>query len=221
MTKEELSLAMSYIDDAYINEAYEKKGRSRSFFIKFTALAASLLLVVGLSIPLIPMLIKGGVGGDSNANDSAEGENSGSNDENSEASDIIHTPGRIIYGTGGNIEYISFEENKVNLHYFKSNVGYTHFYLNCFVEKEGVLKRYVVTSDAFYNYSAIGYDGLLLDKINIYINGEPSADGYLPLEIGEYDITLDLTELLTIDGIVLDDKLLIAGFGYFAINQLQ
>ena len=42
MTKEELSLAISYIDDALISEAYEKKTKGRSFYVKFAALAASL-----------------------------------------------------------------------------------------------------------------------------------------------------------------------------------
>lgn len=214
MTKEELSLAISYIDDAFISEAYEKRGRSRSFYIKIGALAASLLLVIGLSFPLVSLLINGGVGGDFDMNGSIE-------DGISQQPDIIYTPGNIIEGTDGKIEYISLSENKITLRYEKTDVGYTHLYLDSVININGEEKRYAVTSDAFFDYEKYGYNGILLDKINIYINGELANDGYLPLEIGEYDITLDLTELLTIDGIVLDDMLLIAGFGYFAINQLQ
>ena len=83
---------------------------------------------------------------------------------------------------------------------------------------EGEEKRYCATSDAFYDFGADGYDEILLDKIKIYVNGELSNDGSLPTEIGEYYITLDLTELCAIYGIELDDKLLISGFGYFRIK---
>lgn len=211
MTKEEISLAMSYIDDAYINEAYEKKGRSRSFFIKFTALAASLLLVVGLSFPLISLLIMGGVGGDAGMDDSMD-------HENSQAPDIIYGLGNTAEGVSGKIEYISRKGNEISLRYEKTRAGYTHLYLDCLVNADGEEKRYCATSDAFYDFGADGYDGILLDKIKIYVNGELSNDGYLPTEIGEYYITLDLTELCAIYEIELDDKLLISGFGYFRIK---
>ena len=211
MTKEELVLAMSYIDDTYISEAYEKNSKSHSFFIKFAALAASVLLIVGLSIPLIPILMMGGVGGDFDKNDAIE-------NEHTEAPDKIYAPDSIAEGAIGKIEYISLTGNEITLRYEKKRAGYTHLYLDCLFEADGEKKRYAVTSDAFYNYEADGYDGILLDKIKIYVNGELSEDGYLPTEIGEYDITLDLTELCVIYGIELDDKLLISGFGYFRIK---
>ena len=219
MTKEELSLAISYIDDALISEAYEKKTKGRSFYVKFAALAASLFLVVGLSIPLIPMLMRGGVGGDAGENDALEGENDGSGGNDYEQGpDKIYLPGSTAEGAIGKIEFISVTGNEMTVRYEKRSAGYTHFYLDCTVEIGGEEKRYVATSDAFYNYGADGYDGILLDKIKIYIDGELSADGYLPLEVGEYDITLDLTELYNIQGLSLEDKLLISGFGYFRIK---
>ena len=224
MTKEELSLSMSYIDDALISGAYEKKEKGRSFYIKFTALAASLILVVGLSIPLIPLIMKGGVGGNFDKNDAIEGGNqdqndgNGSDDYQGEAPDKIYTPGSITEGALGKIEYISFNGNEITLRYEKTSVGYTHLYLACLCKTDGEEKNYSATSDAFYSYETDGYDGVLLDKIKIYINGELSTDGYLPLEVGEYEITLDLTELCNIPGITLDDKLLISGFGYFRIK---
>lgn len=211
MTKEELSIAMSYIDDEYISNPIEKRGRSRSFYLKLTALAASLLLVVGLSLPIVNMLTKGGVGGDANMNDSVEG-------EVSQNPDIIYGPGGNAEGASGKIDYISRLGNEISLRYEKTRTGYTHLYLDCLVSADGEEKRYCATSDAFYEFAADGYDGILLDKIKIYVNGDLSEDGYLPTEIGEYDITLDLTELCVIYGIELDDKLLISGFGYFRIK---
>ena len=211
MTKEELSQGISYIDDAIISAAYEKRGKSRSFYVKVSALVASLLLVVGLSLPLVNMLTKGGIGGDAGMNDSMD-------HESSQEPDIIYTPGNTAEGVSGKIEYISRKVNEITLRYEKTRAGYTHLYLDCLVDANGEEKRYCATSDAFYDFAADGYDGILLDKIKIYVNGELSDDGYLPTKIGEYDITLDLTELCAIYGIELDDKLLISGFGYFKIK---
>ena len=219
MTKEELSLAISYIDDALISEAYEKKTKGRSFYLKFAALAASLFLVVGLSIPLIPMLMWGGVGGDAGENDALEGENDGSGGNDYEQGpDKIYLPGSNAEGVSGKIDYISRLGNEISLRYEKTRTGHTHLYLDCLVAADGEEKRYCATSDAFYDFTADGYDGILLDKIKIYVNGDLSEDGYLPTEIGEYDITLDLTKLCVIYGIELDDMLLISGFGYFRIK---
>ena len=211
MTKEELSQGISYIDDAIISAAYEKRGKSRSFYVKVSALVASLLLVVGLSLPLVNMLTKGGVGGDAGMDDSMD-------HENSQTPDIIYGLGNTAEGVSGKIEYISRKGNEISLRYEKTRRGYTHLYLDCLVNADGEEKRYCATSDAFYDFGADGYDGILLDKIKIYVNGDLSEDGYLPTEIGEYYITLDLTELCCIYGIELDDKLLISGFGYFRIK---
>ena len=211
MTKEQLSQGISYIDDAIISAAYEKRGKSRSFYVKVSALVASLLLVVGLSLPLVNMLTKGGIGGDADMNDSID-------HESSQDPDIIYGLGNTAEGVSGKIEYISRKVNEITLRYEKTRAGYTHLYLDCLIAVDGVEKTFCATSDAFYDFAADGYDGILLDKIKIYVNGELSNDGYLPTEIGEYDITLDLTELCAIYGIELDDKLLISGFGYFKIK---
>lgn len=208
MTKEELSLAMSYIDDAYINEAYKRPSRTRAFYFKIGTLVASLLLVVGLAFPLFNMLKKDGIGGN------MSGEVS---DNESEGADKLYTPGSIISGTDGNIEYVSNNDGVITLRYVKSKSGYTHLYLDCFYEVDKQFKTYLATSDAFFDYAAKGYDGIFLDVIKIYINGELSKDGYLPDEIGEYEITLDLSELYAIDGVTTDDMMLITGYGYISI----
>ena len=208
MTKEELSLAMSYIDDAYIKDAYERRSRPRAFYFKVGALAASLLLVVGLAFPLFNMLMKDGIGGN------LSGEVS---DNEAGAPDLLYNPNSFINGTDGSIEYVSKKDGKITLRYIKTRNGYTHLYLDCFYEIDKDIKTYVATSDAFFDYAVKGYDGIFLDLIKIYVNGELSEIGYLPYDVGEYEIVIDLSELYAKDGVSADEMMLITGYGYISI----
>ena len=221
MTREQLSAAMSYIPDELVMNAYAKP-RFKNYYLRIGVIAASLLLVIGISLPYVWLMqgagapdgSSGSTGGDYGE---GEGEGSGEVGDGSATPDRIYNVGATAYGNG-EIEYLSYEEDRITLRYAKNNDGYTHLYLDAWTYDNGEYRNIVVTSNAFYDFDKNGYDSILLDVIKIYVDGELSTTGYLPYKAGEYEIVLDLSGLASIDSYEYDDKLLITGFGYFSIK---
>lgn len=213
-SNEMLYKAIGKIDDKYISEADSPYFSLKSRLLKYGSIAASVLLVITVSIYAALYIYLGGIGNDDLGGNSANGSNSsGALDGGSHAGGSTGSSqplSSIRYSKFGSLELTEQLNDTVT---FKLTVTSKHEPIHPHFElyRDGI--TYISSTK-----DVSAENGFALSAPKIIVNG--SEVTAVPTEIGEYTVTFIVPELS--DGeYTLDDIFYVEPFGVFSLSSIR